>query len=212
MNARLWRNLGIGGLGLVVGACAYILLLQVLLLFVPLGSWQRPGISRVTVLQVESDPQNLSMDPVKVRQGEQERWFMMLKAEAAELEPDETIWVLNNIHPTPMRPAQFRLTLRRLLLEYPEPLLILALWGIRRLRRAQVKAEAEAQPKVRRVITDDFHARAQRFASAPVPEALSASAHQATGKQEEPADQAEGTLHGEAQQAEGQQKQPDQRV
>lgn len=164
MRASLQRSLGIGALALVVAACAYILLLQALLLFVPLGSWQWPGISRVTVLQVESDPQNLSMDPVKVRQGEHERWFMMLKAEAAELEPDETVWVLNNIHPTPMRPAQFRLTPQRLVLEYPEPLLILALWGIRRLRRAQARADLEAQPKVRRVITDDFHARAQRFA------------------------------------------------
>lgn len=201
---RLQRNLAMGFLALVTAACAYILFVQALLLFVPLGSWQWPGIARVTVLEVSNDPQNLSMDPVRVQQGEHERWILMLKAEAAELEPDEAVWVLNNIHPTPLRPAQFRLTPQRLLMEYPEPLLILAIWGLRRLRRAQVKAELEARPPVRRVFTDDFHARSRRFASA--------AAQDPGGEEEEAPDQAKDALHCEPHNPEGQQQDPDQRI
>ena len=91
----------------------------------------------------------------------------MLKGERARLKAGDEIWILDNYYVTPTRPAQFRLTPWRILLEYPEPLALLALLGIRRLRRAQARARIrEAQEdaaRPRTLLLDDFHARAERF-------------------------------------------------
>ncbi len=107
---------------------------------------------------------------VAVRQGETDRVLRMSKHEAADLRPEDEVWVLDTWYEDNLRPAQFRLTPLRILLEYPFLLLLpagLALW---RLRRARQQAEAAPPPPVRRTFTDDFHLRAQRFAKPQPPE------------------------------------------
>jgi hypothetical protein len=48
-------------------------------------------------------------------------------------------------------------------MEYPEPLILLALLGIRRLRRTQVKAEEKIPDHPRAVWRDEFHLKSGRF-------------------------------------------------
>jgi len=104
-----------------------------------------------------------------VKEGEKERTLCMLKEECEEVKEGDEIWILDNYYATPLRPAQFRLSPQRLLVEYPQPLLLLTLLGIWRIRRAQAKALKQPPIQERRLLTDDFHARAHRFASADAP-------------------------------------------
>jgi hypothetical protein len=90
----------------------------------------------------------------------------LLKADHRGVPVGARLWVLDNYYRSPLRPPQFRLTPQRLMLEFPEPLLILALLLIVRIRRAQAKAvkDEEEAPRERQLVKDDFHARAERFA------------------------------------------------
>ena len=167
ISRSTWRWVMLTGLWTLVGLILWLMAVQAFLVLVtPFGTWQRPGIARVTVKWVERDPESAFTDHVVVAEGEGVRTLSMLKAERAELAAGETIWILDNYYVTATRPAQFRLTLLRLLLEYPEPLLILALVAVGRLRRAQVREKAVEQDpaRPRTVIRDDFHQRALRFA------------------------------------------------
>lgn len=149
----------------VVIAVAWIELVQVLLLvWNPFCHWQGPGVAHVTVVSVDRDPQSQITDSVTVKEGRQERDLTLLKAEAAELVPGETIWVLDSAVSDGLRPDQYRLTLLRLLLQYPFLLLLPVAWALWGLRRARLRTAAEPPPPVRQVFTDDFHLRAQRFA------------------------------------------------
>lgn len=168
ISRKAWRWGALGGLWALVGASAWLMVIQVILvLFSPFGSWQRPEIARVRVVEVDKDPQSLFTDNVQVIQGGVRRSLTMLKTERAQLKTGDELWILDNYYVTPTRPAQFRLTPGRILLEYPEPLMILALFGIRRLRRAQARERLrEAQEdaaRPRTLLRDDFHARAERF-------------------------------------------------
>jgi hypothetical protein len=91
----------------------------------------------------------------------------LLKADHRGVPVGARLWVLDNYYRSPLRAAQFRITPQRLLLEFPEPLLVLALLLIVRIRRVQAKAikDEEEAPRERRLVTDDFHARAERFAA-----------------------------------------------
>lgn len=166
-----WRWAALTGLWTVVGLVVWLMAIQVFIVLVtPFGAWQWPGIAKVTVKWVDRDPQSPYAENVGVIQGGVERNLSMLKVELRELRPDDEIWILDNYYATATRPAQFRLTPTRLILEYPLPLLLLALWGIRRLRRAQA-LEAQPDPnRPRTVLRDDFHTRAQRFAAPKDPE------------------------------------------
>ena len=107
------------------------------------------------------------LNPAEEEEAEAEPSISLEKAEGKGLTLGEAIWVMDNYHRTPFRPAQFRLTATRLLLEFPEPLLVLALLLILKLRRSQrihTQREQEA-PRERTVLKDDFHSRAQRFAN-----------------------------------------------
>ena len=101
-----------------------------------------------------------------------ERTLALQKSERVGLNMGDVIWVMDNYHPTPSRPTQFRLTAGRLLLEFPEPILILALLLILRLRKTRAAASRKEQqePRERTVLRDDFHTRAQRFAEPKRPE------------------------------------------
>ena len=168
------------GLWVLVGAILWIVLVQVFLLALnPFCHLQRPSTAQVMVKSVDRDPDSHITDYVTVKQGEDEQVLRMLKDEAAELHEYEEVWILNAWYSDGLRPTQYRLTLQRLLFEYPIVLLLPIAWALWRLRKAREKAEAAPPPPIRRTFTDDFHLRAQRFAK---PEPADA------GKSADPAD------------------------
>jgi hypothetical protein len=154
----------------LVGAVLWILAVQVFLISLnPFCHLQRPGLTWVEVRSVDRNPDSQITDFVTVKHGDQERVINLTKAEAAELHPEDEAWILDAWYADGLRPTQFRLTFLRLLLEYPAILLLPAAWGLWRVRRARCQAEAAPPPQVRRVLTDDFHLRAQRFAKPGAP-------------------------------------------
>lgn len=162
-----WRWTFLIGLWALVGAVLWILAVQTFLIVLnPFCRLQRPGVAWVTVRSVDRDQDSQLTDFVTVKAGQAEEVLRMAKAEAAELRPDDEVWILDAWYADGLRPTQFRLTLLRLLLEYPGLLLLPAGYGLWRVRKARVKAEAAPPPPIRRTFTDDFHLRAQRFAKA----------------------------------------------
>ena len=160
-----WRWTLLIGLGAMAGLIVWLMAVQLaLVLLTPFGTWQKPGISKVRVIDVYRDAESQFTDFVTVERDGAERNLIMLKGECARLRADEEIWILDNYYVTTTRPAQFRLTPARLLLEYPEPLLILALFAIWRIRKSIAKAAIPDPNLKRTVLVDDFHTRAQRFA------------------------------------------------
>lgn len=149
----------------LVGAVLWIVLVQVFLLALnPFCHAQPPGVAHVEVRSVDRDPDSQITDFVTVKHGDSEQVLKMAKAEAAELRPEDEVWILDAWYADGLRPTQFRLTVLRVLLEYPALLLLPAVWGLWRVRKAKQVADAAPPPPVRRVFTDDFHLRAQRFA------------------------------------------------
>jgi hypothetical protein len=167
----LWRWSALAVLWTVVAAGGWVLVIQVLLVaFSPIGYWQTPRISRVVVLRIDKDPDKTFTDRVVVKQGEKERDLEMLKEEQATLHPDDEIWILDNYYYTSLRPAQFLLTPQRLALEYPQPLMLLAILAIRWILRSRFGKPPEPvfdpdKPRIR--LKDDYHLRAQRFSADP---------------------------------------------
>ena len=152
----------------VVGAVLWILLVQAFLLALnPFCHAQMPGVARVQVVSVDRNPDSQITDFATVKHGDAERVLNLAKAEAAELRPEDEVWILDAWYADGLRPTQYRLTLLRVLLEYPALLLLPAAWGLWRVRKAKRVADAAPPPPVRRVFTDDFHLRAQRFAKPP---------------------------------------------
>ncbi len=150
--------------GLVL-AVLWILSVQAFLLALnPFCHLQRPAIARVEVVSVDRNPDSQITDFVTAKHGDETHVLAMGKAEAAELHPEDEVWILDAWYTDGLRPTQFRLTLPRLLLEYPAILLLPVALGFWRVHRARVQADAAPLPPVRRVFTDDFHTRAQRFA------------------------------------------------
>jgi hypothetical protein len=149
----------------LVGAVVWLTVVQVFLVALnPFCQLQKPRIAHVTVRSVDPNPDSHVTDFATVKEGDQERVLVLPKAEAATLHPDDEVWILDAWYSDNLRPTQFRLTLLRLLLEYPLLLILPAALGFWRVHRAQVRADAAPPPPVRRVFTDDFHLRAQRFA------------------------------------------------
>lgn len=167
-TSRLRHLAVISALWLFVAGLAWIRLVQIFIAaLAPLGTWQRPAIYRVTITSVERDADSLFTDHVMAMQGRKERYLQLLKTECKRLQVDDEVWILDNYYAIASRPPQYRLTPQRLLVEYPEPLLLLALFGIRRLQkkhRREVQRETEDPTRKRTVLKDDFHLRAQRFA------------------------------------------------
>lgn len=134
--------------------------------FAATGHWQRPALARVQVLRTEHDPFDPVGRKVHVLRHGRYQALRMLREEAAALQPGQELWVLDNLFASPRRPDQFRLGPLRLLTEWPEPLLLLSAWAFwRRLRQRWGHPDDadETRPgKPRRVLTDDFHARADQ--------------------------------------------------
>jgi len=156
----------------LVGAVLWIVLVQVFLLALnPFCHLQAPGVARVQVVSVDRNQDSQITDFVSVKHGDAERVLNLAKDEAAELRPDDEVWILDAWYADGLRPTQFRLTLLRVLLEYPALLLLPAAWGLWRVGKAKRAADAAPPPPVRRTFTDDFHLRAQRFAKPAVEKA-----------------------------------------
>ena len=85
---------------------------------------------------MDRDPDSQITDFVTVKEGEDERVLRLAKAEAEDLRPDDEAWILDAWYADGLRPTQFRLTLLRLLLEYPALLLLPAAFGLWRVRKA----------------------------------------------------------------------------
>lgn len=167
--SRLRQLIALSALWLFVAGLAWIRVVQIFIVaLAPLGTWQRPAIYRVTIASVERDADSLFTDHVMAMHNGKERYLQLLKTEGKQLQVDEEVWILDNYYAIASRPPQYRLTPQRLLVEYPEPLLLLALFGIRRLQqrhRREVKQALEDPTRKRMVLKDDFHLRAQRFAA-----------------------------------------------
>jgi hypothetical protein len=163
-QARHWTALI--GWWTLAAAVAWIVSVQgFLVLMSPFGDWQVPAFARVVVTSVDRDPDSLLTDNVTAQQGDRERYLRMPKAECRQIRPQDEIWVLDNYFAGGLRPDHFRLTPLRLLLEFPEPLWLLAFWGIRRVRKAQGREKQEELERPRKVWKDEFHLRAERFAA-----------------------------------------------
>ena len=152
----------------LVGAVLWLTAVQLFLVALnPFCHLQTPRVAHLSVVSVDRNQDSAITDYVSAKQGDRNRVLVMSKAEAASLEPEEEVWILDAWYEDNLRPTQFRLTPQRILLEYPWLLLLPAAFGLWRVRKARVLAEAEPPPPVRRTFTDDFHMRAQRFAKPP---------------------------------------------
>ncbi|MBL0313222.1 MAG: hypothetical protein IPP78_11025 [Holophagaceae bacterium] len=164
ISSNSWRWAAITALWILVASVGFVVLVQgMLVFFAPFGSWQMPGAAKVEIKLIERDEQGRITGKVQARQGNRERTLVLTKAECLKIEAEEEVWILDNYFAGGARPDQFLLTPWRLLTEYPEPLLLLALLAIRRLRRAQAKAAKEIPEQPRTVWRDEFHMKAVRF-------------------------------------------------
>jgi len=164
ISSNNWRWAAITSLWILVAGIAFVVLVQgMLVFFAPFGGWQMPGIAKVEIVLVERDEQGRITGKVQARQGKRERTLTLLKEECLKIEAEEEVWILENYFAGGARPDQFLLTPWRLLTEYPEPLLLLALLGIRRLLRTQAKADEQVPDQPRAVWRDEFHQKAGRF-------------------------------------------------
>ena len=164
ISPNTWRWATITSLWVLVAGIGFVVLVQgMLVFFAPFGEWQMPGIAKVEILLVERDEQGRITGKVQVKRDDHERTLTLLKEECLKIEAEEEIWILDNYFAGGARPDQFLLTPWRLLTEYPEPLLLLALLAIRRLRQSQAKAVEEVPDQPRAVWRDEFHMKAARF-------------------------------------------------
>ena len=167
MPKHLGRWTLLAFLWLWVVASAWVMLVQVfVVVWDTPGHWRLPGISKVTVRLVGTDEEGKVSGFVWAEQDDREVQLRLYREEAATLVPDQEVWVLHHYRRNGHRPNEFLLTPVRLMGEYPEPLLLVALSLIRflqRKRKAELKAEAEAPNPNRKVWKDEFHSRADRF-------------------------------------------------
>lgn len=150
-------------------ACACVLLIGSRMfgaLFAATGHWQKPAFAHVQVIRLEKDPFDPIAGKVHVLRGGQTTTLRLLKGEMADLAPGAQVWVMDTLFASPRHPAQFRVTPLRLATEFPEPLLLLSLWGFFRLLRSRwglaEDQERDVPDRPRRVLTDDFHTRADQ--------------------------------------------------
>lgn len=162
-----WRWTALAALWAWVVLSAWIIVVQLLFVcFEPKGHWQKPRIAKVAVTRVLRDQEGKLTGQVIVTEDDQEREMLLLPEECFRLTPGEEVWILDHYWADGIRPNQYRATPWRLMLEYPEPLMLLAALGIvilRRRQKAEAKAAAEAPNPNRKVWKDEFHTRAERF-------------------------------------------------
>ena len=162
------RIILLGFLWTVIGLAAWLLAVQLaMIIFASKGQWQAPDFYQVTVVDVEKDTTNAFTRDVNVTIDGAQDTLTLPKPDAAKLHPYDTLWILDNFYATPIRPAQFILTPGRVLSEYPEFTLLLALLILLRLRRSRwgLHEPIPVPAAQRHVFRDTFHSRAQRHAS-----------------------------------------------
>ncbi len=167
ISPNTWRWTAITALWTVVGGIGFVVLVQAMLVFfAPFGEWRMPGIAKVEILLIERDEQGRITGKVDVKRDGHEHTLSMPKEECLKIEPEEEVWILENYFQDGARPNHFLLTPVRLLAEYPEPLMVLALLAILRLRRSLAKAAKEIPDQPRAVWHDEFYLKAGRFSGA----------------------------------------------
>jgi hypothetical protein len=155
------------GLGILACFLGFLTAIQVLLVVLPPGAiWQKPRVYKVTVKSFDPDPRSEYTAVFVSDEQDKERVLNLPQAERIRLAVDEDLWVLDVPFRSRLRPPQYRVTPLRFVLEFPEPFLALVLLLLWRVRRTQVRLAREEReaPRIRTVVRDDFHARAQRFA------------------------------------------------
>lgn len=171
--SNTWRWAAITGLWGIVATVGFVVMVQAMLVFfAPFGKWQRPGIAKVEITNIERDEQGHITGRVLARKDDGDRILVLSKEECLKIEAGEEIWVLENYFTGGARPNQFLVTPQRLFMEYPEPLILLALMVIRRLRRAQLKAAKAIPETLRTVWRDEFYTKAGRFSGSEQTQAL----------------------------------------
>ena len=169
----------LGVLWTFIGLTLWLMAFQLaLIVFSSKGEWQAPDFYQVTVVSVEKTSSNAFTRDVNVTIDGEAETITLPKPDAAKLRPFDTVWVLDNFYATPIRSAQFILTPGRVLNEYPELILLLAILGVLRIRRTRwgFKPEPAPVPEGERIILrDTFHARAGRHAAEPAEAPLPSS-------------------------------------
>lgn len=163
----LWRWIALTFLWIWAAVSAWVLVVQVfVVVWDTPGHWRWPGISKVTIRLIGTDEEGKISGYVWAEREGREVQLRLFREEAVKLAVDDEVWVLHNYRENGHRPNEFLLGPWRLMGEYPEPLLVLALVLIRllhRKRKAELKAAAEAPNPNRKVWKDEFHSRAERF-------------------------------------------------
>ncbi len=163
-SSNTWRWAAITGLWVLVASISFVVVVQAMLVsFAPFGHWQVPGLVKVEITNIERDEQGKITGRVLAQKEGRNHILILAKEECLKIEAEEEIWVLENYFTGGARPDQFLLTPQRLLMEYPEPLILLALLAIRWLRRAQIKAAKQIPDQPRTVWRDEFYTKAGRF-------------------------------------------------
>lgn len=164
ISSNTWRWAALTALWTMLAGIGFVVLVQAMLVFfAPFGHWQMPGLAKVEIVNIERDEQGRITGRVLARKDARDKILVLAKEECLKIEPEEEVWLLENYFSGGARPDQFLLTPLRLLTEYPEPLILLALLVIRYLRRVQVKATKEIPDQPRTVWRDEFHTKAARF-------------------------------------------------
>lgn len=164
LSSSPWRWAAITALWTMVAGLAFVVVVQAMLvLFAPFGHWQMPGIAKVEIVNIERDEQGHITGRVLARKDARDKILVLAKEECLKLEAEQELWVLENYFAGGARPNQFLLTPQRLLMEYPEPLILLALLAIQLLRRAQLKATKAIPYQPRTVWRDEFYEKTARF-------------------------------------------------
>ena len=170
----LWRWTALTLLWIWACVSAWVVFVQIfVVVWDTPGHWRLPGISKVVVRLIGTDEEGKISGYVWAERDGKEVQLRLYREEAVKLAVDNDVWVLHNFRANGHRPNEFLLGPWRLMAEYPEPLMLLALGAIALLRRrqkAEAKALAEAPHPNRKVWKDEFHSRAERFAKPKDPE------------------------------------------
>ncbi|GEM_PF-1791916 len=134
------------------------------------GHWQWPDYYKVEVVEVIKDPGNNRSADVQVTIDGSLETITLPKVEATSLHPRDTLWVLDNFYPTDVRSPQYRLSLARILAEYPFLMVLVAFLLLKLIQRSRwgiPPPPPEVPDSEKKVFRDTFHTRAQRHAPSP---------------------------------------------
>jgi hypothetical protein len=137
-RSRGWRIAIDGFLWAAIALCAWFLLTRhFVALLAATGRWQRPGISRVQVGQVQRDANDVFTDVlITVGKDGKQKMTRMAKKELFGVEPGDKIWIIRPPYVSVGAfPPAYRFSLSRLVMEFPEIfLLICGTWLFMRFK------------------------------------------------------------------------------